>query len=257
MPGSVLEHIQDQLVFPSPPTPSPPTQLESLDDETVSWYYYLSDIAARHLINNILRFIANTNAEEPPTEPKASSLLHNHKIFRSQLDAWHQSLPPQISFPPPTSTLEPEPDTFKRILRARYLVILELLCRPFVRICLNHHLSLPDSLIDEIASVASYGLQCCVWRLQAVRTVPRLDHGVWIWVRNSTACSMILLGAARSSLYPELNGAARLWLPGNWRDDVLAFLNGMEMFSREPRGGVMHCYRLISSSLEGFQSEDT
>jgi hypothetical protein len=105
-------------------------QLESLDDETVSWYYYLSDIAARHLINNILRFIANTNAEEPPTDPEARSLLQNHKIFRSQLDAWHQSLPLQISFPPPTSTLEPEPDPFKRILRARYLVILELLCRP-------------------------------------------------------------------------------------------------------------------------------
>jgi hypothetical protein len=223
-----------------------------LDEETVSWYYYLSDIAARHLINRILKFIATTSASEPPTELQARALLRNHKMFKTQLEGWHQSLPPQISFPPPTSALEPEPDIFKRILRARHLVILELLCRPFVRICLNYHLSLSDEMIDEIASVASHGLQCCVWRLQAVRTVPRLDHGVWIWVRNCTACSMILIGAARSSIYSDLNAAPRMWLPENWREDILGFLSGMEMFSREPRGGVMHCYGLVSSSLEEF-----
>ncbi|KAL3451483.1 hypothetical protein BJX65DRAFT_304067 [Aspergillus insuetus] len=132
IPGSVLEHIQDQLVFPSPPTPSQSTQLETLDEETVSWYYYLSDIAARHLINRILKFIATISAGEPPSELEARALLQNHEILKSQLNAWHQSLPTQISFPAPTSVLEPEPDIFKRILRARYLVILELLCRPFL-----------------------------------------------------------------------------------------------------------------------------
>ncbi|KAL3485886.1 hypothetical protein BJX62DRAFT_242540 [Aspergillus germanicus] len=177
IPGSVLEHIQDQLVFPSPPTPSQSTQLESLNEETVSWYYYLSDIAARHLINRILKFIATTSAGEPPSELQAKALLQNHKMFKSQLEGWHQSLPPQISFPPPASALEPEPDIFKRILRARYLVILELLCRPFVRICLNYHLSLPDELIDEMASVASHGLQCCAWRLQAHRLLYDFDWG--------------------------------------------------------------------------------
>jgi hypothetical protein len=65
---------------------------------------------------------------------------------------------------------------------------------------------------------------------------------------------MILIGAARSSIYPELNAAARMWLPENWRENILTFLSGMEIFSGESRGGVMHCYRLVSSSLEEFES---
>ncbi|KAL2839838.1 hypothetical protein BJY01DRAFT_24646 [Aspergillus pseudoustus] len=260
IPGSVLEYIEDQLVFPSPPTPSHTSQLEGLDEETVSWYYYLSEIAARHLINRILKsgmHASGHDGQHSPDEPQARALLQSYRLFKAQLESWYKSLPPQISFPPPSATIGPEPDPFRRILRSRYLAILELLCRPFVRICLNHTLSLNSDLIDEIASVASEGLQCCAWRLQAIRTLKRLDHGVWIWVRNSTACSMILIGAARSSMFPELNAAARLRLSENWRENILAFLEGVEMFSREPRGGVRECYRLICSSIEGLHDTES
>lgn len=189
-----------------------------------------------------------------PNEAQTKALLHDYRIFWSQLDDWYHSLPSEISFPLPTSRVGPEVDPPKRILRSRFLSIRELLCRPFVRICLNYTLNLPQELIDEMASTASLGLQYAAWRLQAVGSMNRLDHGLWIWVRNNTACSMILIGAARSNRIPSLNAAARMWLPDDWHDDILSFLKGLEMYSNETRGGVMDCYRLICSSLEEFQS---
>lgn len=246
----MLEHIEDQLVFPSPPTLSH-TQLESPTEETITWYYYLADIAARHLINRIINVAVKVRG--CPSEAKARALLCDYKMFGSQLDDWYKSLPSEISFPPPNSSIGPDSNPLKRILRSRYLSIRELLCRPFVRICLNYTLNLPQELIDEIASVASSGLQHCVWRLQAVGAMDRLDHGLWIWVRNNTACSMILIGAARSTRFPALNVASLLWLPENWHRAILSFLDGLEVYSKETRGGVIDCYKLICWSLQELQ----
>uniref|UniRef100_A0A8H7N104 Zn(2)-C6 fungal-type domain-containing protein n=1 Tax=Bionectria ochroleuca TaxID=29856 RepID=A0A8H7N104_BIOOC len=90
IPGSVLEHLEEELVFPSPPMLSE-TQLEGPNDEAITWYYYLTDIAARHLINRII----NTGFKIGgcPTEAQARSLLRDYKIFGSQLEDWYESLP--------------------------------------------------------------------------------------------------------------------------------------------------------------------
>ncbi|KAJ5389242.1 uncharacterized protein N7496_000310 [Penicillium cataractarum] len=249
IPGSVLEHIEDQLVFPSPPTPDN-SQLSNLDNETITWYYYLADIAARHLINRIIK--VRVKVDDTPNEAQARAMLHDYKLFGSQLEDWYKSLPSDISFPPPSSSITFEPNQLIRILRSRYLCIRELLCRPFVRICLNSSLNLPAELVDEIASVASEGLQYCAWRLQAMCSMDRLDHGLWIWVRNNTACSLILIGAARSYKFPSLNAASRMWVPDNWHDVIMSFLNGLEIFSKETRGGVSDCYKLICRNIEEF-----
>lgn len=248
----MLEHIEDQLIFPSPPTVIG-TNTDCLDDETIAWYYFLADIAARHLINRILD--AKEEFAGCPTEGQARSLLGACGLFESQLDDWYQSLPSGISFPTPDASVSAEPNLFKRILRSRYLFIRELLCRPFVRLCLSHALDLPGDLVDRITSTASLGLQYCAWRLQAVGRMNKLDHGLWIWVRNNTACSMILIGAARSHKFPSLGAAHQLLLPENWREVVLSFLHGLERFAGETRGGVANCYRLLCWGLDDFQPE--
>jgi hypothetical protein len=249
IPGSVLEHIEDQLMFPSPPAPDN-AQLENLINETVTWYYYLAEIATRHLINSIIK--VRVKVDVSPTKAQVRALLQDYKLFGSQLEDWYKSLPAEISFPPPSSSITHEPNPLKRILRGRYLCIRELLCRPFVRMCLNCTLGFSDGLIDEIASLASEGLQYCAWRLQAMCTTDRLDHGLWIWVRNNTTCSLILIGVAKSYKFPSLNAASRMWPPENWHEVIMSYLNGLEVFSKETRGGVMDCYKLICRSLEQF-----
>ncbi|KAF4444954.1 transcriptional regulatory STB4 [Fusarium acutatum] len=245
LPGSMLEHIEDRLTFPSPPAAN------CLFDETIAWYYFLADIAARHLINRIVDSKVEISA--CPSEVQARSLLRSHEVFGSQLQDWYLSLPPEISFPPPDSTISPESNIYKRILRSRYLFIKELLCRPFVRLCLNYDLELPSALDDEIRSIASMGLQYCSWRLKAVDRMNKLDHGLWIWIRNSTACSMILIGAARSLQFQSATASGRLVLPQDWRETVVGFLHGLEEYSHETRGGVASCYRLVAWGLDWFQ----
>ncbi|EXK80842.1 hypothetical protein FOQG_14697 [Fusarium oxysporum f. sp. raphani 54005] len=245
LPGSMLEHIEDRLTFPSPPAAN------CLFDETIAWYYFLADIAARHLINRIVD--AKVEISGCPSEVQARSLLRSYEVFGSQLQDWYLSLPPEISFPPPDATISPESNIYKRILRSRYLFIKELLCRPFVRLCLNYDLELPSALDDEIVSIASLGLQYCAWRLKAVDRMNKLDHGLWIWIRNSTACSMILIGAARSLQFHSVTASKRLVLPQDWREIVVSFLRGLEKYSHETRGGVAACYRLVTWGLDGFQ----
>ncbi|XEV02890.1 hypothetical protein FSHL1_008177 [Fusarium sambucinum] len=245
LPGSILEHIEDRLTFPSPPA------ADCLFDETIAWYYFLADIAARHLINRIVD--AKVEFSDCPSEAQARSLLRSYEVFGSQLQDWYLSLPPEISFPPPDESICPESNLYKRILRSRYLFVKELLCRPFVRLCLNYALTLPTALDDEIVSIASLGLRYCAWRLRAVDRMNKLDHGLWIWIRNSTACSMILIGAARSLQFQSLTTSGRLVLPQDWREIVVAFLHGLEKYSNEVRGGVAACYQLVTWGLDGFQ----
>ncbi|KAJ4132047.1 hypothetical protein NW765_013859 [Fusarium oxysporum] len=245
LPGSMLEHIEDRLTFPSPPAAN------CLFDETIAWYYFLADIAARHLINRIVD--AKVEISGCPSEVQARTLLRSYEVFGSQLQDWYLSLPPEISFPPPDATISPESNIYKRILRSRYLFIKELLCRPFVRLCLNYDLELPSALDDEVVSIASLGLQYCAWRLKAVDRMNKLDHGLWIWIRNSTACSMILIGAARSLQFHSVTASKRLVLPQDWREIVVSFLHGLEKYSHETRGGVAACYRLVTWGLDGFQ----
>ncbi|KAE8375717.1 hypothetical protein BDV26DRAFT_267160 [Aspergillus bertholletiae] len=101
------------------------------------------------------------------------------------------------------------------------------------------------------------GLQYCVWSLQSVGRPTRIDHGMWTGIRHFTASAMILIGAARSHRFPSLNRASRLWLPDDWRGSVKHFLNILEIFSAETRGGVMECYKLILWGLEDFKSTAT
>ncbi|KAK7230004.1 hypothetical protein V2G26_002174 [Clonostachys chloroleuca] len=249
IPGSVLEHLEEELVFPSPPMLSE-TQLEGPNDEAITWYYYLTDIAARHLINRIIN--TGLKIRGCPTEAQARSLLRDYKIFGSQLEDWYESLPQVISFELPNHTVAPEPNSFKYIIRARYLFIRVLLCRPFLRICLNYPLHLPEELIAEISSIASLGLQYCALRMQSAIKATRLDHGMWSGIRSNTANALILVGAARSHGFPSLNGALRLLMPDNWRGAVEMYLDTIEPVSEETRGGMADCYKLIRWALEDF-----
>ncbi|KAE8357172.1 hypothetical protein BDV27DRAFT_139831 [Aspergillus caelatus] len=249
IPGSVLEYIEDQLIFPSPPEISD-TPLEVQSTKTITWYYYLADIAARHLINRIVN--ARHKLRGPPNETEVRALLRDYKILSSHVEDWYKSLPQEISFDPPNSPITPEVDWFKNILRARYLLICEILCRPFLRICLNYTLNLSEQLKTEVARIASLGLQYCVWSLQSVGNLTRLDHGMWTGIRYFTANAMILIGAARSHMFPALNGACYIWLPTDWRGSVKHFLDTLEIFSEETRGGVIECYKIILWGLEDF-----
>lgn len=265
--GSALEYIEDQLIFPSPPT----LGQASLDhgdsnendngngynnaEEAATWYFYLSDIAARHLINRIINVgVHYGRYGTAPDGPQVRALLRDYRVFKSQLEDWYQSLPVEISFPKPSldEPVEASTQFFSSILRARYQAIRELICRPFMRLCLNYHMDLPDSLLNEIASIASLGLQNCILKLNPTINVVWRHQGGWIGIRNGVSCSMLLIGAARSNRFPGLNAATRMLVPDDWREVVTSFMGRVASFEDESQGGVRDCIQLVRHALADF-----
>ncbi|KAH6682202.1 hypothetical protein F5X68DRAFT_172161 [Plectosphaerella plurivora] len=265
--GSALEHIQDQLMFPSPPTLGQSRLAESESgagtdedgrqdgEEASTWYFYLSDIAARHLISRIINVSVRFGRHGiAPDSRQVQALLRDYRIFSSHLEDWYRSLPPEMSFEKPNSTdqIDVCPTWHSAILRARYLFIHELICRPFIRICLNYHMDLPETQLDEIAAIASLGLQHCMWKLYPNVYVSWRHQGAWTGIRNSVLCSMLLIGAARSSRYPTLNVASRMWLPDGWHDAVTNFVQQTAADHDEIQGGVKDCFDLLRNALNDF-----
>ncbi|KAH9217631.1 hypothetical protein DL95DRAFT_386479 [Leptodontidium sp. 2 PMI_412] len=248
MHGSVLEHIEDRIMFPIPPISQDSMVTELGPDEgTVSWYFYLSDIAARHLINRIVE--SHSKIGIARSLSKTRTLLHDYEVFLSQLQEWYESLPPSVSFELPSTSISSELNLTSHILRARYLFIQELLCRPFLKISLNQSVVLPEELIESVVGLASLGLKYCAWKLRSTYKYVRLDHGMWISVRNTTACAMMLIGAVRGQRMASLNMAARLQVPEDWREAILYALERYGTLANQTRGGVAYCMELVRHEL--------
>lgn len=251
MHGSILDNLDYPHTFPLPPIfdthrsgPVAP------DKERVGWYYYLSEIAARHLINRLVKAQSIMNVQ--PSARELQRMLADLEIYETQLHEWYISLPPRISFEIPNESIKPCQDEFQQILRSRYMFIRELCYRPFVRVCLNNNLDMPDDLIRDVASVASQGLQNCAWRLQCMSSCRTHSHGLWFMIRIAVSSSMMLIGAVRAQHNTMLNAAPYLQIPADWRQQILRVLDILGPFEYEKRGGVMECIQMLRWALGNF-----
>lgn len=156
LPSSVLADFDYPYSFPSPPDlDSQLIERSLIENHRRTWYYYLAEIACRHLINRIVQ--AHEKLQRPPNMASIMEMLNELNIFEAQLREWHTSLPDSINFEIPEQSLEPLSDELCQYLRGRYLAIRELIYRPFVRICVNYNLDLPAYLLDQVATAASQG----------------------------------------------------------------------------------------------------
>jgi hypothetical protein len=249
LPESILEGIDYPHTFPIPPNldhPSPGGN--AFDFERRSWYYYLAEIACRHLINRILQV-----ARERPVTPSVSiikRMLKDFEVFETQLNEWYSSLPPELMFPIPWGTIEPLQDELTNHLRGRYLAIRELCHRPFVRLCVNHTLDIQPDLLAQVAAVASEGLRYCMFRLQSVPR-PFRHHGLWFQLRIFTTGSLILIAADRAQRDPMMNGAHSLEIPVGWREQISKTGDIYSPYWNDRRGGIWESSQILQWALEG------
>lgn len=242
LPPSILHNIGYPHAFPSPPNLDNeiPDDAESIIQRR-SWYYYLAEIASRHLLNRVLQAQPSTQ----PRTPKAiRCMLGKVHIFRSQLEDWYNSLPPSLSFPPPLRDIVPLDDELSQLLRGRYLSILELCYRPFVQLCVSGPLDIEPDLLAQVADAASRNLEYCVIRLQGTRT-PNRHHGLWFILRLVTTMSLVLVAADRARRDQALNGARMLRMPEGWREQMMYT---RELFARywgDRRGGIYQCSQIL------------
>ncbi|KAH8658179.1 hypothetical protein BX600DRAFT_63778 [Xylariales sp. PMI_506] len=247
--GSILDHFESPHSFPLPPNLDDPALPNAASErERTGWYYYLSEIAARHLINRILKSRSRTQTKDLSPR-RLRGLFSDLEMFESQLSEWHRSLSPRVSFPLPDDSGEPLPDDFKQILRSRFMFARDLCYRSFIELCLDNSLDLADDMMKRVAHIASQGLQNCVWRLQFMSCRHAYSQGLWFMIRAAVSSAMILIGAVRAQRDSTFPAAALLEIPPDWHQQVVRVLKILTAFEQEQRGGVMDCLQLTRRAL--------
>ena len=214
IPGSILEKLDVPDAFPLPPNPSDRSWDRESGYTERAWYYYLAEIAIRHLFNHLLRTHFWMTDEHSDTDIRR--MVAQADVMDGQIRDWYATLPSIVHFDIPSgATPRPHPDDLTQILRNRYVACRELTYRPFVRLCVDRRLDMDPQLGSRVMELANQGLQCCVFKLSQV--LPHLHQGTWFGLRNVVTSSLILIAAHKAQNNPNLPLARGLILPESWR----------------------------------------
>lgn len=244
IPGSVLADISLPYAFPLPPhlDRQKPTSDSGITER--GWYFYLADIAARHLINSLIRARSEFRLGSEPAD--IQRLLADVQIFETQLMKWHASLPPILSFLIPHGKLSGISDEPSLILRFRYLTISELLYRPFVQLCVENRLDLDPELSRSVTTMASRCLQACMHKLESISyRHPTRHQGTWLGLGSIATCIAVLAAANRARRDPQLFGAAGLIMPVGWYEQGLRIVELWGRFWNGKTGGTQRIKQVI------------
>lgn len=250
LPSSILAEISYPHTFPSPPNSDVLAAREDLYEiQKHSWYYYLAEIAFRHLLDRIVA--AQEEAMELTLDKRIDRLLEDVAVFEAQLCEWHASLPESISFPIPQREVRPLREELRQHLRGRYFIVREVLYRPFVQICLCESPTGVPAKLHRITTLASQGLQYCSLRIQGTRTCRH--HGSWLQTRYFFTCAMILLAASKAIFDGRSSCARELVLPVGWRELIIHKKQLFGSTWQDERGGVQDCAIILDWALNDFR----
>ncbi|KAL3451834.1 hypothetical protein BJX65DRAFT_266953, partial [Aspergillus insuetus] len=217
LPPTGLAKVEHSDAFPSPPVSVPngdterqAEQLEALDASSErSWYYYLSEIASRRIMNRITATLHPPNPEEWANTP-----VHHLQRIAEELDTqvaqWVDSLPPssRLSFENPV-------DELSYVLRARYLDLRDRIWRPFLY--LAAHSSPQNPSLYIYARNASICLDMVCKQVQHC-FIRHRHHGSWLAARGFYTKGLLVLLAAKSQ---------NIAMPSSWMSVIDTCIAGL------------------------------
>ncbi|KAL4756319.1 Zn(II)2Cys6 transcription factor [Aspergillus foveolatus] len=259
VPGPPLINSTDfPLAFPQPPRLGSQPSTSDASESERSWYYYLTEIAARHLLNRLVQM--NSECADTPTERQVTRLVSHAEMMQAQISDWYTSLPSIFHFAIPDgydADFQSDPMIF--VLRHRYFTLRELVARPFVRLLVDGLLDGMDPLIRVRArSFASECMQFCMLKLS--QTVAYRHQGNWYLLRSMTTSSLILAavhlaqcrlreGEAAGATPPSEN----LMPPEAWTSRVRDAVESAQPFFEETSGGASNMKQMILAALGAAQ----
>lgn len=186
--------------------------------EQDSWYFFLSEIAMRRIIDKVAEDVGAFFAKASVSNPRlVQELLDEFAPMAVELErqafAWRQHLPPRIQFADPPTPAENE---WMLYSRQPFYRTLELIHRPFV-FAYVHGLSLTSPTREH----ASKGLRYAQQYLQGCHPT-HAHHGRALQLRNEFKMVAILFAASKTGLempvgwYESVRAAVRslqYWLP--------------------------------------------
>lgn len=252
VPGPILDNVEFPHAFPLPPNLNDQVLSPRHEQAERGWYYYLAEIAARHMLNRILRL--HTWRMEIRTEKQIREMVAQADELEEQVQQWYDSLPPMFSFEIPTGdVLEPHPDEQAFILRHRYMGCRELIGRPFVKLCVEKPLDIEPQLRSRVTSLASQCLQYCLLRVHKVS--PQLHQGTWFLLRNMASSAMMLGAASMAQKRPWLLGAREMVVPADWKGNILEAVEITKPYWEQNRGGTSELREMIWTVLDAVEDQ--
>ncbi|KAF5250101.1 hypothetical protein FANTH_4654 [Fusarium anthophilum] len=218
----ILDNAYLPLAFPQPPDFASHPDASNRER---SWYYYLSEIAARHVINRLVQM--NSEAPETPSERHVRRMISQAEMMQSQISDWHSSLPPIFHFDTPQGyTADAVADPMVFILRHR--------------LCVDHLADEMDASLHGI--ISSYASQCvrfCILKLDQV--AGHRHQGTWYGIRVATSAALILAAVDKAQRLAGEDEAFRLvqsvTLPETWKDCVARGAASVQQYLDEPNRG--------------------
>lgn len=247
-PKSILEDMDISYDFPLIPASidgGSDADSDAFDKER-TWYFYLAEIASRHVANRILQ--ERSPFVDRPSIHQIQGMIAEYELFESQANTWYSSLPSTIAFPLPQGPIaEALPEELMNLLQSRYLTILEFCSRPFIRLCTTYELHLGADLMSRVTSIAQQDIHRCLYRVQSINV--QRHHGLWLAIRSFFTCAMILIAVDRAKRDPNLNGARFLNLPDNWRIHIQETKERLTPYLNIRQGGIDECSRILDWAL--------
>ncbi|KAF2109813.1 hypothetical protein BDV96DRAFT_225381 [Lophiotrema nucula] len=204
-PSSGLTKLNYTSHFPPPPLATPieelyrmhtdPSAVHSISAQVgleKGWYYYLADIAARRILQRVIKSFYATSESEWLNAPFQNILQTAEELDR-QLTEWYRTLPSVIAF---DSEIFAE-DELAYHLQARGIEIKERIYRPFLH--LRIHRSTDASERDALHSLVELHAVTCSKLIQQWNIRHR-HHGTWLMARQSFASALLLLAARKVGL---------------------------------------------------------
>ena len=196
LPDFVFHDCSYPVLFPTPP--------ESLQDQqTTSWYFYLSEISLRRLEHQVRRNIAITTGASD--KAFLAELDQTTRAAESLAEEWTHTLPIAMSL----QTQQADDNVLKFILRGHLLNLWEVIYWPWLLLFIHEQVHTP-----EVMAYAAKGLQIAIDRIRVNKPgFHHRHHGTWLMLQSCTRSALILLAAA------YITGPAEL-LPSGWSDAV-------------------------------------
>jgi len=266
--------------FPTPPCPSAESG-DNDDDtalgdeyrhrETLSWYFYLSEISLRRLATHVATDMVFFQPEEQPDDERSERtvLLDGLTVkipeYEARVTEWITTLPDIVTL----QTLREEDDVCKFVLRGHVINMYEMLYWPFVDAVINHVPNAADADADDgvgrsssstnnntaLIGLVTKGLQTHVDRIQVnIPGFRHRHHGTPCMLRSCGRSALVLLAAA-SKLQGSVNqGLLPLFeMPADWKSAVVAIIEMNRYWAGESEdaGFLLAELESIWSRLEG------
>ncbi|CAG5137581.1 uncharacterized protein ALTATR162_LOCUS158 [Alternaria atra] len=207
-PSSGLTKLNYTSHFPPPPLATTTQQLYRIHTELQmsaansaraqvelekGWYYYLADIAARGILQRVIRSFYATN-ESAWLDASLQSILQTAEELDRQLTEWYRTLPDVIAFDIGVAA----DDELAYHLQARAFEIKERIYRPFLYLMIHKNIEGSDR--DFLRPLVQlHAATCC--KLIRQWNVRHRHHGTWLMARQSFSSALLLLAARRSGLH--------------------------------------------------------